>query len=396
MSVRRSFVRLFAGALVCGSALVPAVAAELKFKRTVLDEKFRSEVVAVGDFNKDGKLDIAAGSVWYAAPDWKMNTIRAKADEFKPESYSDSFVNAADDLNGDGWTDLMVVDFPGKPTWIFENPQGKPGPWPRYLLTPVTNNESPAYVDVDGSKIPAWIMGVNDDEKNPDGPDRFQAIVRRGSNPLERWNITKVSKAGAPMTTKYSHGIGVGDINGDGRNDLLCKDGWWECPSKGQTADTADWTFHPAKFGADCAHMFVYDVDGDGDNDVINSSAHKVGIWWHEQTPEGWKSHTIDESFSQSHSMCFVDMNGDGLKDIVTGKRWWAHGPKGDINPNDPAMLVWFELGRKEGRATWTMHEIDHNSGVGTQFEVVDVNGDKLLDVVVSNKKGVFYFEQEK
>jgi hypothetical protein len=393
MSVRRRFVRMIACALLFGSATLPVVAAELKFKRTVLDEKFRSEGVAVGDFNKDGKPDIAAGSVWYAAPDWKMQSIRAKADEHNPNGYSDSFVNAVDDLNGDGWPDLMVVDFPGKPTWIFENPQGKEGPWPRHMLTPVTNNESPTYIDVDGDKIPEWIMGVNDDEKNADGPDRFQAIVRRGANALSKWDIVKVSKAGAPMTTKYAHGIGSGDINGDGRNDLLCKDGWWECPAENKTGE---WKFHPAKFGAECAHMFVYDVDGDGDNDVINSSAHKVGIWWHEQTPDGWKSHTIDESFSQSHSMCFVDLNGDGLKDIVTGKRWWAHGPKGDINPGDPAVLVWFELGRKDGKPTWTLHEIDHNSGVGTQFEVADVNGDKLLDVVVSNKKGVFYFEQEK
>ncbi len=165
----------------------------------------------------------------------------------------------------------------------------------------------------------------------------------------------------------------MGDINGDKRLDLLCKDGWWEAPVN--SGD--EWKFHAQKFGEECSHMYAYDVDGDGDNDVINSSAHKVGIWWHEQTPEGWKSHTIEQSFSQTHSLMLVDMNGDGIKDIVTGKRWWAHGPKGDIAPNDPAVLVWFELQRKDGKATWTMHEIDHNSGVGTQFEVTDMNGDK-------------------
>jgi len=31
---------------------------------------------------------------------------------------------------------------------------------------------------------------------------------------------------------------------------------------------------------------------------------------------------------------------------------------------------------------------------VGTQFEVRDVNGDGLLDVIISNKTGLYYFEQ--
>ena len=91
--------------------------------------------------------------------------------------------------------------------------------------------------------------------------------------------------------------------------------------------------------------------------------------------------------------MCLADINGDGLPDFVTGKRWWAH-THGDPGIDEPAMLVWYELSRKDGRPAWTRHVIDDNSGVGTQFQVIDVNGDGLLDIVVSNKKGVFYFQQ--
>ena len=118
-------------------------------------------------------------------------------------------------------------------------------------------------------------------------------------------------------------------------------------------------------------------------------------MWWHEQLAGGeWKTHVIDDSFSQTHALCLADINGDGLPDFVTGKRWWAHGPKGDINPDEPAVMFWFELTRKDGKPVWTPHQIDHDSGVGTQFEVADVNGDGLLDVVTSNKKGTYYFEQ--
>ena len=103
------------------------------------------------------------------------------------------------------------------------------------------------------------------------------------------------------------------------------------------------------------------------------------------------KENKYGVAFSQPHAMDLVDMNGDGLKDLVTGKRFWAHGPKGDPEPNAPAVLYWFELVRHADKSVdWVPHLIDDNSGVGTQVLVVDVNGDKLPDIVVGNKKGTF------
>jgi hypothetical protein len=140
--------------------------------------------------------------------------------------------------------------------------------------------------------------------------------------------------------------------------------------------------------------MYVYDFDGDKDADVLSTAAHRLGIWWHERTDDGWRTNKISDACSQTHALEFKDINEDGLPDFITGKRWWAHGPKGDVDPDSPPVLLWFELTRQDGKPVWKEHEIDHNSGVGTQFEVADVNGDKLLDVVIANKRGVFYFEQ--
>jgi hypothetical protein len=369
-------------------------AAEISFKRTQLDGKFRSEGVAVGDFNSDGKLDIAAGTVYYAAPDWKMNALVDKAGEYDPHDYSKSFDNFADDLNGDKRTDLIVTDFPGKETYWYEQPESPAiVPWKRHLCAMVTNNESPQYLDIDGDGKRDLLMAVAPDPAHTDGPDRQMAFLKRPEDPSALWTIRAVSAKGAPYTTCFSHGLGAGDINKDGRLDILCPQGWWESPAD---ANRAEWTWHAAPLGNECSQMHVYDFDGDDDNDVLSSSAHGVGMWWHEQTKEGWQTHEISREFSQTHSNVLADINGDGLPDFVTGKRFWAHGPNGDVDPGAPAVLFWFELQRKDGTAAWIPHKVDHDSGVGTQFEVADVNGDGLLDIVTSNKKGVYLFVQER
>jgi hypothetical protein len=381
-SIRRAALATLLLGLLNPAGGAEKAPAKITFKKTTLDTKFRSEGVAVGDFNHDGKPDIAAANVYYAAPDWKMHPITAKPEVFDPNVYSHSFCNFADDLNGDGWTDLIVVDFPGQQTWWFENPRTAAGPWRRHEAVPVTNNESPQYLDVDGDGRRELVFADA-------GP--CIALARPGKNTDQPWSIQQISAKNAPGTNKFSHGLGVGDVNGDGRKDLLSNEGWWEAP--GEPASGA-WTFHPARLGPPCAQMYVYDFDGDGDNDVLSSSAHQFGIWWHEQTPDGFQQHEIDSSFSQTHSLCVADINGDGLPDFVTGKRWWAHGPKGDPGSDQPAVMYWFELSRADGKPIWTPHQFDHDSGVGTQFEVADINGDGLLDVATANKHGAHYFEQ--
>ena len=365
---------------------------KIHWKKTVLDTKFRGEGVAVGDFNHDGKLDIAVGSVYYAAPDWKMHLIGEKAQEFDPHGYSQCFLSFADDLNHDGWTDLIVIGFPGQPAYWYENPKGASGPWKQHLISPVANDESPNYVDIDGSGQRSLVMGVAPDAAHCDGPDRFMAILRPDpSDPYKPWRIQQISTKAAPNTTKFSHGLGAGSIQGNGRNDVIVPQGWWESPAD---KSQSPWTFHKANFGPACAHMHVFDFAGTGKNGVLSSSAHNYGIWWYEQTADGWKQHEIDKSYSETHSLVLADIAGDGLPGFVTGKRWWAHGPTGDPGAGEPSVLYWYELQRKDGQPNFIRHEIDNHSGVGTQFEVTDINGDGLLDIAIANKSGVYVFEQ--
>jgi len=212
-------------------------------------------------------------------------------------------------------------------------------------------------------------------------------------DPAGAWEHHPISEKGAPGTRGTSHGLGAGDVNGDGRLDILVAGGWWEAP---ENRTKAAWAFHPAKLGGKCADMHAYDVDGDGDNDVISSSAHNYGVWWFEQVRTdqgvGFKQHEIHKGCSQTHALQLADLNGDGLKDLVTGKRYFAHGGR-DPGAKEPALLLWLELRRPgKGKVEYVYHPIDDDSGVGTQFQMADVNGDGRLDIVTSNKKGVHVF----
>ena len=369
---------------------------EVQFKKIVLDKTFRSEGVAVADVNRDGKTDVLAGNLWYEAPAWTPHEIAEPIAFDGAKGYSNSFVNYAADLNNDAWPDQILIDTPGVPPVLWrENPKGKTGHWRAHRIAPNACNESPAYVrlkNVGSGGKPVLVFSINDEQmvwleqaKNVESEFIVHAISER---------IPKDEANKIRGTHRYSHGLGVGDINGDGRDDIVIRSGYWEGPVD---AKSTPWKFVQANLGEECSQMQLYDVNSDGLNDVISSSAHRIGVWWYEQSPRGqFTRHTIDDSFSQSHALVLADINGDGLKDIVTGKRFWAHGPTGDINPNDPAVLYWYEL-KREGKGTminWLRHRIDSDSGVGTQFVVADLDGDKRMDVITSNKKGVFAFLQ--
>lgn len=428
-----------------------------EFRKQVLTDSFYSEGISVGDINHDGNMDIVAGPFWFAGPDFKVaheiyppetqNTQGPQGgypDEYQPTvpgmgtvpasngpehaqstamvhgNYSTNFQSFVYDFNGDGWPDVLIImGFGPRPTFtahLFINPKGEHRQWDNYTVSPVIADEIDNFVDIDGDGKPELIMRT---AMNPNWTDSVIGILRPDWKDVTKmWTFTPISEPGV----WYGHGSGVGDVNGDGRLDIVNSEGWWEQPAGGKGI----WKYHKQRFGTEAvrcgpgcggSEISVYDVNGDGLPDVITSlSAHGAGLAWYEQQRNGneitWKRHLImgdpetpmnersdweetDKSvaFVELHALAYADMNGDGLQDIVTGKRWWSHGFRYDENDvSNPPVLYWFELRRNGKEVSWVPHLIDNNSGVGTQIVAADVNKDGKPDVLTAQRKGIMVF----
>ena len=381
-------------------------ALDSRFVKITLHREFYCEGASYGDFNRDGVTDVLAGPDWYEGPGYGAAHAVWPHVAFDPHGYSDCFFEWVRDFNADGWPDILVVGFPGVPAAWYENPQSPYAAWARHdvILDPV-DNESPAFVDVTGDGEPE-LVHMTSGVLGWSAPD---------SGAGEPWVFHPLSAQRGYVT--FTHGLGVGDMNGDGRMDVLEASGYFLEPAS-LTGDPA-WARIDQPFGSGGAQMPVLDVDGDGDADVVTSlAAHGYGLAWFEQTPGAPPSDVVPPATAtpdfvehlivpdtapladatvvihEPHAVAVADIDGDGLDDIVTGERFWGHIPAGMPDFSEPARIYWFHAERSATGVVFTPSLIDDDSGVGTQLTLGDIDGDGRSDIVVSNKKGAFLFLQ--
>jgi hypothetical protein len=354
-------------------------AADLSFRQHVINADSKFEAAGVLDVNRDGRLDIFCGGFWYEAPSWDKHFVRELQDM---DGYYVDFANLPLDVDGDGWVDIVNAAWHNKSVFWIRNPGDSGKNWEVFNVDEPGNMETAITVDINGDGqvdiLPNIMTAAAWYEFRPD-PAAKHGVV---------W-----TKHGLPGEAA-GHGIGAGDINGDGRVDVIGAKGWLEQPA----STDGQWQWHGEfDLGDASIPILVYDVDGDGDGDIIWGMSHNYGLYWLEQENNAigqriWTRHEIDHDWSQPHFLLLADLDNDGREELVTGKRYYAHNGH-DPGGNDPRCIYYYKLNKSKRQ--WTRFTITQGEqpALGINTQAVDIDGDGDIDIVAPGKSGLFLFE---
>ena len=379
-----------------------------RFRLQKLTDFYYAWGAGAADFNHDGVMDVVAGPHLFFGPDYatRREIYTQIATNPSDEYTRDCWMQFVDDFTGDGWADVITASFSGTPgVWLYVNPKGESRRWDKHLVVEAFNTEIAVLRDVDGDGKTELVYG---------GQGQMRFAKPDPANPTGTWTIRNVSEPGLSL----AHGVGVGDINGDKRMDIVNPNGWWEQPDRSTMDDGRSWTYHPQAFGrygrniVGGSVMAVYDVNGDGRNDVVTVlNPHGWGMAWYEQKRDAqgaisfeqhmimddhWSKNAGGVAFSQPHGTSFADMDGDGITDFVVGKRYWSHRDTYlDPDPYGPAVLYVYRTVRNAkapGGAEFVPELVHNHSGVGSDVLPFDVNRDGRMDIVTATRFGTFIF----
>ncbi len=398
--------------LIVLSSIVSAQA-HRGFKAHVLNAESEFSAATAIDMNQDGRLDIVSGAWWYAAPDWTRHTFR-EVEQIRGRF--DDYSNLPLDVDNDGDLDIVSVNYRSKSLYWCRNPGVQAtNPTDQSLWEKIV-------IDEPGTSETGRLADIN-------GDGRLDVLPSGTS--FAAWYEVKSSAAVGSSDPEWrrhnlpeeliGHGVGAGDINGDGRMDVVGPNGWAEAP---QDLEQGRWLWHADfQLARDCGlPILCHDVDSDGDLDLIWARGHDIGLYWTEQvgekqssistsTTDGreldrallervlpsieqthWITHAIDTSWSSGHTLMLADINSDGQDDLVAGKRFMGHDGK-DPGENDPLSIQWYDF--QAASKTWRSHWISYGGTCAIDLDstCADLDGDGDIDILAPSRSGLHWLE---
>lgn len=383
----------------------PIETSSSRFRVQRINDMYYSWGAHAADFNQNGVIDIVAGPFLYYGPEYTTHREILPAITGSPsKEFPYNRVQYAYDFDNDGWPDILATTFGN--TRLYINPRGESRRWDSYGVLPgVQQGEITILTNIDGDQFPELVYSAS-------GAMHFAKY--NPSDPTQPWEEYIISEEGYGM----AHGIGTGDINGNGRIDIVNAYGWWEQPEEIEQGKL--WQYHKAALGrygrrsggVGGSIMAIYDVNGNGLNDVVtNLNAHGFGFAWYEQqrADDGtisFREHMISDDysapaagdviFSQPHGATFADVDQDGIKDFIVGKRYWSHLDNyADPDPYGEPVIYWYRTERDPeapGGAKFVPELIHNRSGAGSQITAVDLNKNGAVDIITSTNRGTFIF----
>ena len=362
----------------------------LQFRKQVIAPE-RFESAGVFDVNGDGIPDIVSGEFWYEGPDFKK---QYRICHLQPHGdYYDDFSTLPVDVNGDGRMDYITGGWWGGSVRWHENP-GVPGKeWPAHVIAELGNLETTRAWDVDGDGELEYVANA------PGGPLTVLKLIRdaagKGTGKFAQHKLRIKGRE----NYEQKHGLGFGDITGNGRGDFVFFNGWLEAPEKPYEQE---WIWHPEFefwWGASIP-ILVADINHDGKSELIVGNGHGYGLSWWEQTLKAdgtrtWKEHPIDPLNSQFHDLQWVDIDGDGQGELITGKRFLSH-PHNEPGLHDAyGWYIYKWTGECFAKQVIDFGPVGVGKGLGISFAVADLNGDGRLDVVAPGKDGLAVYFNE-
>ncbi len=368
------------------------------WRKHSINDRSPFEAAGAADFNGDGRLDVFSGDSWYEAPGWKRHKVRDVAAGTNPHYYED-FADLPMDVNGDGNMDIVTCAYFSRRIGWVEHPVDPTKPWIEHTI------------DLPGSMETGQLVDLNNDGRFdflPNIGGRVAWYELTAKKPNVTWKKHDLGTEGA------GHGIGAGDINLDGKTDIITPRGWFEQPAKANEA----WQYH-AEFELGAASILIIgrDFDGDGDTDIMWGMGHDFGLFWLRQSTDAdgkrkWTQERIDASFSQVHTLHLTDLDGNGDLEVVTGKRVYAH--ETEPGATDAPCIYGFSFDRaksswvkeiiyegtpaknapKAAKDRWALEDFERGSaGTGLQMDAQDMDGDGDIDLICPGKSGLYWFE---